>query len=179
MLRPIVALASIALLLATAGTRAALAEGTVAAPPTEAAGATPAPAVQPIAAEPPAYGPIHVTDPALRAQIKRLCAEESRLEEVARTELSELAEQLRTETDADFRWEIQQRIVQVKLDLQLRTMELGLEIARLNGDEQRVSEYELALDQVRHPEKYRPAPVDPAVQHEKMRAHGLEVRDPR
>lgn len=125
------------------------------------------------------YGPIRAKDPAVRAQIKRLYLERNRLEDASRIELAGLAGQLRAEADPDFRWEIHQQIVGVKLELRLRTMELGLEIARLNGDEPRATEYELALDQLRHPEKYRPAPADPAIQLEKMRSQGLEARDAR
>ena len=54
-------------------------------------------------------------------------------------------------------------------------VELGLQIAQLNEDARRVAELEHALDQMRNPEKYRPAPVDPSVQQERIRAMQQEA----
>jgi hypothetical protein len=53
-------------------------------------------------------------------------------------------------------------------------MELGLQIARLNEDERRVADYEKALDQIRNPEKYMPATLDPSIAQERARQMGLE-----
>jgi hypothetical protein len=118
----------------------------------------------------PAYGPITSKDPAVRAQVKRLYQQRAGARDETRARLAELAAQLQTETDPDFRWEINREIAQLKMDLELRSVELGLEIARLNGDAARVAEFELALDQLTNPDEYRPAPVDPAVQQERI--HG-------
>jgi hypothetical protein len=106
----------------------------------------------------PVYGPIRSRDPLVRAQIKRLYLEQHDLFETLQAELSRLAAALRAQSDPDFRAQINREVAQAKLDFQLRHMEIGLEIARLNEDERRVAEFELALDQVRHPEKYRPEP---------------------
>ena len=116
------------------------------------------PAAQPAGepAERPLYGPIQSRDPLVRAQIKRLYLEQHDLHEALRAELSRLAGALHAQSDPDFRAQINREVAQAKQDFQLRHMEIGLEIARLNEDEQRVAEFELALDQVRHPEKYRP-----------------------
>jgi hypothetical protein len=104
----------------------------------------------------PPCGPIQSRDPLVRAQIKRLYLEQHDLFETLQAELNRLAAVLRTQSDPDSRVEINQEVAQAKLDFQLRQMEIGLEIARLNEDERRVAEFELALDQARHPEKYRP-----------------------
>ncbi len=111
----------------------------------------------------PVYGPIMSRDPLVRAQIKRLYLEQTDLVETMRADLLELSQTLRAERDPDFRAEINRDVGRVKRGFELRHMEIGLDIARLNGDERRVAEFELALDQVRHPEKYRPElPVRPA-----------------
>ncbi len=104
----------------------------------------------------PVYGPILSRDPQVRAQIKRLYLEQSDLVEAMRAELLELSRDLQAELDPDSRAGINRDVGQVKKDFQLQHMETGLAIARLNEDERRVVEFELALDQVRHPEKYRP-----------------------
>jgi hypothetical protein len=53
--------------------------------------------------------------------------------------------------------------MQLKKDIELKNMEFGLQIARLNGDQQRVADFEKALDQLTHPEKYMPPTLDPAL----------------
>jgi hypothetical protein len=118
------------------------------------------------------YGPIASKDPAVRAEVKRLYQERAGLHDDTSARLAELAAELQTQSDPDFRWEINREIGQLKMDLELRSVELGLEIARLNEDAPRVAEFELALDQLTNPDKYRPAPVDPAVQQERIRAMG-------
>jgi hypothetical protein len=101
------------------------------------------------------YGPILSKDPLVRAEIKRLYIELNELDEETQTQLAELAQTMSTETDPDFRYEIQATVALLKEHHLLRSIEFGLEIARLNGDESRVAEFELALDQLLNPEKYR------------------------
>ncbi len=121
----------------------------------------------------PVYGPILSRDPATRAQIKRLYIQQTELTQGSLARLDELSARLRTETDPDFRYVTNQEIGTIKRDLERDHIELGLQIARLNGDERRVAEYELALDQILHPEKYRPErTVDPALEEERMRQLG-------
>jgi len=122
----------------------------------------------------PTYGPIHAKDPMVRAEIKRLYLERNQVVDDTRAQLAQLGEAFQAETDPDFRFEISREIAQLKIDLELRSMELGLAIATLNGDTGRVAEFDKALDQLRNPEKYRPAPVDPSVQQERIRAMGLD-----
>ena len=123
----------------------------------------------------PVYGPITSKDPAIRAQVKRLYQERARLHDDTRARLAELAVEIKAEADPDFRWELNQEIAQLKKDLELHSVELGLQIAQLNEDARRVAELEHALDQMRNPEKYRPAPVDPSVQQERIRAMQQEA----
>ncbi len=117
----------------------------------------------------PIYGPILSRDPLVRAQIKRLYIEQRDLVETMRGELLELSQALRAQPDPDFRAEINRDIAAVKKAFQLRHMEIGLDIARLNEDERRVAEFERALDQVRHPEKYRPERPASSVRVERSR----------
>ncbi len=123
--------------------------------------------------ERPIYGPILSDDPLVRAQVKRLYLERHQLEKEAMEQLRLLGEQVRDELDRDFRVEIQHQAAQLKVDLERTSMELGLEIARLNDDEQRVTDFERALDQLNHPEKYRPAPIDPSILEQRLRDHGV------
>jgi hypothetical protein len=116
------------------------------------------------------YGPITSGDPAVRAQVKRLYEDRAGLIDDARARLAELTVELKAETDPDLRRDIHGEIAQQKRDLEIRSAELGLQIARLNEDAPRVAELERALDQMKNPEKYRPAPVGPSVQQERIRA---------
>ncbi len=69
----------------------------------------------------------------------------------------------------DFRHEINREIGDVKSGLELDNMKLGLEIAQLNEDLPRVAEFEKAIDQILHPDKYRAQnAVDPAAERERM-----------
>ena len=111
------------------------------------------------AIEPPMYGPICSRDPAVRAVVKRLYREQSELRTETLAELRELSQSLGEEPDPDIRYQINQEIARLKTDLELRDVEIGLEIARLNDDAGRVADFELALDQLLNPEKYRPAPI--------------------
>jgi hypothetical protein len=125
------------------------------------------------------YGPIASKDPAVRAEVKRLYLERARVHDDTRARLAELAAEHAAQSDPDFRWEISREIAQLKQDLEIRSVELGLEIARLNEDAPRVTEFELALDQLRNPDKYRPAPADPSVQAERIRAMEQGAAAPR
>jgi hypothetical protein len=157
-----------------AGTRAAAADApvTVAEPSkVEARAITPEQAAAEARAIPRSvYGPIASKDPAVRAQVKRLYQDRAQLHDDTRARLAALGAELKVETDPDFRWEIDREIAQLKQDLELRSVELGLQIARLNEDAERVAQFTLALDQLTNPDKYRPAPVDPSLQQERLRA---------
>lgn len=111
------------------------------------------------------YGPILAKDPLVRAEIKRLYLDQYRLHEETFTQLDELNVALAAETDPDFRYELTAQISDLKTGLELRNMELSLEIAQLNGDLERAAEFERALDQLQHPEDYRAAtPVQPSAE---------------
>jgi hypothetical protein len=120
------------------------------------------------------YGPINAQDPEVRTQIKKLYRDQFDLEKATQARLTELTAALEAESDADFRFQIQKDMIRAKEDLQLQSMELGLEIARLNGDERRVADFENALDRLRNPEKYMPATHDPSIARERARQMGLE-----
>lgn len=120
------------------------------------------------------YGPIQARDPGVRAQIKQLYRQQDELDRAAQARLAELGAALQAEADGDLRFRIQQEMVQVKKDLQVHSVELGLEIAGLNEDVRRVEEYEKALDQLLHPEKYLPATLDPSIARDRARQMGLE-----
>jgi hypothetical protein len=120
------------------------------------------------------YGPITSRDPEVRAQVKKLYLDQYNLDKATQAQLVELSTALQNESDPDFRVSLQKQMIEAKQNLQLKSMELGLEIARLNGDEARVAEYEKAIDQILHPEKYMPATLDPSVAKERARSMGLE-----
>ncbi len=120
------------------------------------------------------FGPIQSKDPEVRARIKKLYVEQANLETAAAAHLQELEISLEAETDGDLRLSIQKEMVAAKRDLQLGTMELGLQIARLNGDERRAEDYEKAIDLFLHPDKAMPATLDPSVAKERARRMGLE-----
>lgn len=143
---------------------AAIAPGDVAPAPE---GAAPAPADEFV------YGPIHASDPAVRLQIKKLYRDQADLEKATQAQLQVLVTALQNETDSDFQVEIQKQMIAAKKDLQIKSTEIGLQIARLNEDAVRVADYEKALDQLLNPEKYMPA-VDPSIGRERAQAMGLE-----
>lgn len=116
------------------------------------------------------YGPIRSKDPLVRAEIKRLYLAQAAIHEEAMLSLASLNEDLTAETDPDFRFEISRNIGRLKRDLERRSMEVGLSIARLNEDAVRVADFERALDQVNHPEKYAPELVGPEQQAERIQA---------
>ncbi|MGQ0721157.1 MAG: hypothetical protein ACT4PE_06245 [Candidatus Eiseniibacteriota bacterium] len=157
-----------------------MAAGTVPAQPTE---PTPATArevtsaeVDEAAARPlPLYGPIQAKDPLVRAEIKRLYLERGRVAADTQTKVAELGARMAAERDPDFRFEMSREIGQLKRHAERRGMEIGLEIARLNGDAERVAEFEAALDQLLNPDRYLPAPVDPSLQAERIRRLSTDV----
>lgn len=165
-----------ALVAPVAASAADRAEG--AAPPASVGQATAVPAdpatKAPAASSEFRYGPIHAEDPAVRAQIKQLYREQADLDRATGERLAELSAAFQVEADGDVRLRLQREMIQAKQDLQLHSMELGLEIARLNEDVGRVAEYEQAIDRMLHPEKYLPAPADPSIARERARALGLE-----
>lgn len=125
------------------------------------ADSAPAPrAAQEVTPERPIYGPIMASDFETRAEIKRLYRAARALETQTMDELAALNVELQNESDTDFRREIAAQILAAKKNLELGNMELQLEIAMLNGDERRVAEYSLAIDQVKNPDKYRPTPAE-------------------
>jgi hypothetical protein len=120
------------------------------------------------------YGPIHSQDPEARAQIKKLYRDQAELDTAANAHIDALVKSLETETDADLQLRVHQEIMAAKSDLLLKSMEIGLQIARLNQDERRIAEYEQALDQMLHPEKYLPPTLDPSIAEERARQMGLK-----
>jgi hypothetical protein len=108
-------------------------------------------------------GPILAKDPATRDHIRDLYKQQFDLQQNTMAQLKELTARASTITDQDAMVALNRQGSQLKFDLMRGNMELGLEIARLNGDAPRVAEYELALDQLLHPEKYQPKPDPDAV----------------
>lgn len=103
-------------------------------------------------------GPIHCTDPATRAQIERLYREEFDLRQSTLAQLRDLAQRAQSITDSAEQMELNKQGGALKQSLERRHMELGLQIARLNGDMPLAAEFEVALDQLLHPEKYLVVP---------------------
>lgn len=118
-------------------------------------------------------GPILAKDPTTRTRIEGLYREQFDLRQNTMAQLKELAGRAQTETDSAARMEMNKQGGQLKRDLERRNMELGLEIARLNADAPRVAEYEKALDQLLHPEKYVPV-LKPDAEAQARRARELE-----
>jgi hypothetical protein len=129
-----------------------------AAPTTSAATMRPAP---PEHLDPTVFhcGPILAKDAATRERIQGLYRQQFDLQQSTLTQLQQIRERSARETDPDALAALQRQGGQLKQDLLRRNMELGLEIARLNGDSQRAAEFAKALDQLLHPEKYQAAPA--------------------
>jgi hypothetical protein len=141
----------------------------------EGVAAQPAPVGRVEPSEMPVFGPIRAKDPEVRAQIQRLYRERNELRETTTTRLEEIYAELGTVTDADLRAALMDELGQLKRDLELGTIELELTIAQLNGDTQRAADFELALDQLRHPEQYLPHyELDPERQAARMREMGID-----
>ena len=129
--------------------------------------------VAPSALEASIYGPILSEDPATRAQIKHLYLERNSVQAETLARLDELNRAYAAETDVDCRWDLADQMSQLKRDLEIRNIEIGLEIARLNGQEERAAEFALALDQILPPEIHFPAHrPDPALREARLREHG-------
>lgn len=120
------------------------------------------------------YGPILAKDPEVRAQIKKLYRDQSDLEKATAARLEELKTALSSEADADLKVQIQRDMMAAKKSLMIDSMQLGLEIAKLNEDLVRVAEYEKAIDLALHPEKNMPQTLDPSIAQERARQLGLE-----
>ena len=129
-----------------------------------------------MAAEPTesSYGPILSRDPEIRGQIKRLYREQWDYNQDAKARLEGNRQASLAETDPDLRFVLDREGAGIKHEIEVRNVEFGLEIARLNGDEDRVAEFERALDQLLQPEKYVPAPVDPSIAEQRARDLGLK-----
>jgi hypothetical protein len=119
-------------------------------------------------------GPISSKDPAIREQVTALYKEQWDLQQSTLARLREIGEAASGVTDSEARRALSKEGIELKKTLQLRNMELGLEIARLNEDVQRVADFEKALDQLQHPEKYMPVyTVDPELQARRLREQGI------
>lgn len=137
--------------------------------------AQPAPIGRVQPTEMPVFGPIRSKDPVVRAQIKRLYLQRNDLRETTTSRLDEIYSELQDVTDADLRLALLEELGQLKRDLEIGTIQLELNIARLNGDTQRAADFELALDQLTNPEKYLPHyEVDPERKAARMREMGIE-----
>lgn len=120
------------------------------------------------------FGPIQSKDPEVRAQIKKLYLDQAELERTTASRLDELQIALAAESDGDLRLALQKEMIAAKRGLQLETMQLGLQIAQLNGDESRADEFERAIELFLHPEKTMPATLDPSIAAERARSLGQE-----
>jgi len=154
-------------------------------PPKQGSAAAPstAPGVQPVTesvtpeAQAPKefrYGPIQAKDPEVRAQIKKLYRDQAELDRSANEQIDALVKSLEGVTDSDLQLRVNQEVMETKKNLTIQSMEIGLQIAKLNEDQPRVAEYEKALDQMLHPEKYLPATQDPSIAEERARQMGLK-----
>ncbi|HET9888822.1 MAG TPA: hypothetical protein VFR10_15030 [bacterium] len=142
-----------------------------------------APGVQPVteSAAPEAdapkqfrYGPIQAKDPEARAQIKKLYRDQADLDRVANERIDSLVKSIEGVYDSDLQLQVAKEVMETKKQLTINSMEIGLQIAKLNEDEERVAQYEKALDQMLHPEKYTPATLDPSIAEERARQMGLK-----
>jgi hypothetical protein len=119
-------------------------------------------------------GPILATDPVTRERIAKLYREQWDLERSNLARLAEIASRVQAATDPEVRVDLNRQGVQLRHDSELRNMELGLEIARLNGDARRVSEFEEALDHFLHPERWMPVYTpDPELHARRLRELGI------
>jgi hypothetical protein len=128
---------------------------------------------QPATSSLPQYGPILAQDPATRAHIRDLYLEQNYLSQDTKQQLQALNQTYANETNMGIRQQLSAQMRDLKVNHEVRNIELGLEIARLNGQQQRVEEYELALDQIQNPENYLPTNrPDPAVKAARIREQG-------
>jgi len=128
---------------------------------------------QPATSNQPEHGPILAQDPAIRALIKDLYLEQNILRQNTMEQLRTLNQNYATEISEGIRQQLSSEMRSLKISHEIRNIEIGLEIARLNGQQQRVTEYELALDQIQNPEKYWPTNrPDPAIKAARIREQG-------
>ncbi len=128
---------------------------------------------QPATSNQPVHGPILAQDPATRALIKDLYLEQNILRQTTMDQLRTLNQSYASEVSDGIRQELSSEMRTLKVTHEIRNIEIGLEIAQLNGQQQRVAEYELALDQVQNPEKYWPTDrPDPAIKAARIRKQG-------
>jgi hypothetical protein len=120
------------------------------------------------------YGPIQSSDPEVRAQIKKLYRDQADLDKSTNAHIDALVKSLENSADADLQLRVHEEVMAAKQELLIKSMEIGLEIARLNQDERRVAEFEKALDQMLNPEKYVPQTLDPSIAEERAREMGLK-----
>lgn len=156
-------------------TAALRAEGSATGPAREAIApaATPVPAALADRLDPNVFhcGPILAKDAAARTRIEQLYRDQFDLRQNTLAQLKDLSARSQNETEPAALAEMSKHGVQLKKDLERRNMELGLQIAQLNGDSRRVAEYEKALDQLLHPEKDMPALTpDPEAHARRLRA---------
>ena len=131
-------------------------------------------AVEAQEAKPFQYGPIRSTDPEVRAEIQKLYRDQAELDLAANAQIDALVKSIENVNDSDLQLRVQQEIMETKKQMSIKNMEIGLQIARLNEDELRVADYEKALDQILHPEKYLPQTQDPSFAEERARQMGLK-----
>jgi len=121
-------------------------------------------------------GPIHVEDPATRARIELLYREQFDLRRDTLARVREIAKAGAATRDPEALEVMNREGMQGKHELERRTLELGLEIARLDGDEHRAAAFKDALDQFLHPEKWIPIfPLDPELQARRLRGREISV----
>ncbi|HET9888013.1 MAG TPA: hypothetical protein VFR10_10915 [bacterium] len=119
-------------------------------------------------------GPIQAKDPVVRQRIESLYKEQWDLQQATFARLREIGESAMNAADFASRQALSKEGAELKETLQLHNMELGLEIAKLNEDAARVAEFEKALDQLRHPEKYMPVSnPDPELRARRLRELGI------
>jgi hypothetical protein len=120
------------------------------------------------------YGPIQAKDPAVQEQIKNLYKEQWDLQQSTLARLHEINESVSDVSDPDVLQALTKEGIELKQTLLRRHMELGLQIARLNEDAQRIADFEKALDQLLHPEKWMPVSnPDPELRARRERELGL------
>lgn len=118
------------------------------------------------------YERITAEKPEVRAEIKRLYAEDRAMQETTLEKLTELEMRMQAEKDWEARKALVSEARSLKEDLELSHIEIGLRIAELNGDDQRVADFARALDQLQNPEKYRRPLADPSIEAERKRQQG-------
>jgi hypothetical protein len=148
--------------------------------PASVAGATAAPAprdpVVPGVVTAPA-DPARAARPADRTAavpLEELSLAHEELRRATRARLEELGRRAAAARDPGTRQALRQEGVRLKLDLERRHLELGLEIALRNGDERRAAEFGDALRALHDPESSWPAHApDPGLRARRLRELGI------